>query len=389
MRSFMTLGLVIAVAGPAAGQGDTTVQMLPRSADAARINEMVRSQLDRVVAIQREQQALAEVSTARMHQLAAANVAPMMATVARASERARLEVGQLMAEARRTPRFGITLEYAARESDRYGAYVSAVTPGSPADRAGIIAGDVLTRIGAKSLARDPKADDDQSPAVRATEAIATLTPGKPVAVELRRGTQTRTVRVTPTDDETVAINRVTVPGNRLTLSAREMPTVTLRGMAAAPEMPSISNFSVFDDSGMRLGFGYSSLFANFELAPMNEKLGAYFGTTDGVLVVNDAPARQAFMVESFAITTDRATPTSPRMTGRIAPADSGVKIVRRDSSANAIPLQPGDVIVSVDGRKVTSPSQLMRIVASYDRGDEFKLQIMRQKHAETIPVKMP
>ncbi len=47
------------------------------------------------------------------------------------------------------------------------------------------------------------------------------------------------------------------------------------------------------------------------------------------------------------------------------------------------------MIVSVDGRKVTNPSQLMKIVGSYDHNDEFKLQIMRQKHAETLTVKLP
>ena len=48
-----------------------------------------------------------------------------------------------------------------------------------------------------------------------------------------------------------------------------------------------------------------------------------------------------------------------------------------------------DIGLSVDGRKVTSPSQLMRIVGTYEHNDEFKLQIMRQKRAETLTVKMP
>ena len=54
-----------------------------------------------------------------------------------------------------------------------------------------------------------------------------------------------------------------------------------------------------------------------------------------------------------------------------------------------VALEPGDVIISVDGRKVTTPSQLIRIVGTYDRGEEFKLQVMRQKRQESIPVKMP
>jgi S1-C subfamily serine protease len=61
----------------------------------------------------------------------------------------------------------------------------------------------------------------------------------------------------------------------------------------------------------------------------------------------------------------------------------------RVRAVNTLGLEPGDVIVSVDGRKVTTPSQLMRIVSTYDRGDEFKLQIMRQKRAEALTVKMP
>src|ERR1019366_3906141 len=70
-----------------------------------------------------------------------------------------------------------------------------------------------------------------------------------------------------------------------------------------------------------------------------------------------------------------------------APGQSGYW-ARRQVPVN-IGLEPGDVIVSVDGRKVSNPSQLMRIVGTYEHNDEFKLQIMRQKHAETLTVKMP
>ena len=77
-------------------------------------------------------------------------------------------------------------------------------------------------------------------------------------------------------------------------------------------------------------------------------------------------------------------------------ADSAVIVEGRPLEASAsrrapvkIPVEPGDVILSVDGRKVTSPSQLMRIVGSYDHNDEFRLQILRQKRAETLTIKMP
>jgi S1-C subfamily serine protease len=93
-------------------------------------------------------------------------------------------------------------------------------------------------------------------------------------------------------------------------------------------------------------FNVGGPLSSLEMVSLNEKLGAYFGTTEGVLVVN---------------------------------------VGEKD----AFGLQPGDVIASVDGRKVTNSSQLMRIFRTYDKGEEFKIQIMRQKKAETLTGKLP
>jgi len=42
-----------------------------------------------------------------------------------------------------------------------------------------------------------------------------------------------------------------------------------------------------------------------------------------------------------------------------------------------IPLKGGDVIVSIDGREPRSPAHAMRILQSYERGDEITMEIMR------------
>ena len=80
---------------------------------------------------------------------------------------------------------------------------------------------------------------------------------------------------------------------------------------------------------------------DLELAPVNPQLGSYFGTTEGVLVV-DVPD----------------------------PAPLGLKA--------------GDVVLSVDGRKVSSPGQLMRILGSYDSDEPIGLEVMRQKKRVTL-----
>ena len=81
--------------------------------------------------------------------------------------------------------------------------------------------------------------------------------------------------------------------------------------------------------------------ANLELAPINPELGKYFGTDDGVLVI-DVPEN------------------------------------------SALGLRPGDVVLAVDGRKVRAPTPLMRALMSYEPGESLTFQIMRKKSKQTV-----
>ena len=81
--------------------------------------------------------------------------------------------------------------------------------------------------------------------------------------------------------------------------------------------------------------------ANLELAPLNPDLGLYFGTAEGVLVIN-------------------------------LPKES------------TLGLKGGDVILSVDGRKATTPGSLLRILRSYEPGEGFKFEVMRNKARTTV-----
>lgn len=83
-----------------------------------------------------------------------------------------------------------------------------------------------------------------------------------------------------------------------------------------------------------------------ELVSVNKDLGEYFGATEGVLVIR-AP---------------------------------------QDSSLN---LKAGDVIQTIGGRKATSPSQALRVLRSYDRGESFEIQVLRQKRRVNVTAKVP
>ena len=91
----------------------------------------------------------------------------------------------------------------------------------------------------------------------------------------------------------------------------------------------------------RPGFLYGSPLGDLELAPLNPDLGRYFGATEGILVIS----------------------------------------VPRDSDLG---LKGGDVVLSVDGRKPASPSHLLRIMRSYERGESFKLEVLRNGKRENV-----
>src|SRR6058998_3237651 len=54
-----------------------------------------------------------------------------------------------------------------------------------------------------------------------------------------------------------------------------------------------------------------------------------------------------------------------------------------------LPLKGGDVILSIGGRKPTSPSHAMRILRSYEPGETVALDIMRKQKRVTVSWKVP
>jgi len=63
--------------------------------------------------------------------------------------------------------------------------------------------------------------------------------------------------------------------------------------------------------------------------------------------------------------------------------------VRAPDDDNELDLRAGDVIVSIDGRRPASQTQLMRILRSYEEGETMQMSIMRQREPMTIEVTVP
>ena len=74
--------------------------------------------------------------------------------------------------------------------------------------------------------------------------------------------------------------------------------------------------------------------------------------------------------------------------GRYFGTDRGVLVVRAPTHG-VLKLQDGDVILSIGGRTPASPSQAIRILTSYDPGDNIRLVILREHHRMDITATMP
>jgi len=74
--------------------------------------------------------------------------------------------------------------------------------------------------------------------------------------------------------------------------------------------------------------------------------------------------------------------------GRYFGTDTGLLVVSAPIS-DALELQVGDVIRTIDGREPTDVRHAMRILNSYDSGESLKLGIMRDRKKKTLNVEVP
>src|SRR2546423_242903 len=159
-------------------------------------------------------------------------------------------------------RIGVVVKTdASPETDKIGAKIEGVTPGGPADKAGLKVGDIITKFNGTSLAAVKVEDDESGPGRKLVELARKLEPDDTVQVEYRRGNDTKQATL-------VAANM----GGRLQWEIPGPPDV-----AVAP-MLGMDHFELM-----------GSPWGDLELVSLNSDLGEYFGAKDGVLVVR-APA---------------------------------------------------------------------------------------------------
>jgi S1-C subfamily serine protease len=127
----------------------------------------------------------------------------------------------------------------------------------------------------------------------------------------------------------------------VTTSAAEPPVVRVirERLAGLPE-------GALPMSGFEWMFGPERGFGSLELVPLTPKLGRYFGTDRGLLVVRAPESKQ-------------------------------------------LPLEEGDVLQTIDGRTPDNPGHAFRILRSYEPGEKVKLGVTRERKSLVLEATMP
>ena len=124
-------------------------------------------------------------------------------------------------------------------------------------------------------------------------------------------------------------------------------------VAGALEQPVLS-FAFGDEDlefdpnhlGRQMHSAFLGRWGDLELVELTPELGGYFGTEEGLLVVRK-------------------------------PRDATLKLME------------GDVILDIGGRRPSSPEHAMRILRSYEPGEELKMAIIRKGRRQTLAVALP
>jgi S1-C subfamily serine protease len=223
------------------------------------------------------------------------------------------------------PRMGVNIESHDTSGPVEGAQIVSVTPGSAADEAGLRAGDVITAVNGESM----RAETMKVASQRLLDFMRGVEAGDTLQVSYLRDGKARSVELEPRP----------VPDNMRVWAPDDGSFTMPRAIEVHPA-PQVVNRFQYAFGGWRSGWG------DMEVAELNEGLGRYFGTDEGLLVIS-----------------------APR--------------------ANDFKLMDGDVIQSIDGRKPGSVDHCMRILASYQPGETLELVIMRDKRKETLRVTVP
>jgi C-terminal processing protease CtpA/Prc len=294
------------------------------AAELARLGEQMRNDA-RILAERRATQA--EEYEVRMQEAERrmAEAAQQMAVLSM-RQLPQVERIERVIRANRGPVLGVTIGGDDSDEPVEGVKIRGVSPGGAAEEAGLRSGDIITTVNDESLA----ADNAGAATDKLLDFMEGVEAGDTLDIEYLRNGKTGEVELTPRP-----------------FNAHAFAFEWDGGDFTAPDV------EVHVDPSVRGGFANKYIwidheggFGSMEMVKLTERLGSYFGTDEGLLIVR-------------------------------APNNEDLK------------LEDGDVILNIDGREPTSVSHALRILGSYQAGESLEIEIMRDKRKRKLDIVMP
>ncbi|MGB0542705.1 MAG: PDZ domain-containing protein [Longimicrobiales bacterium] len=280
-------------------------------------------------------------------------------------------------------RLGVSVDQGqAARHDASGALVTDVLRDGPADRAGIRAGDVIVSLDGRSLTESIGADveasfdlDGSAPVQRLLALVREVQPGQDVEVEsLRDGELERTALEAEDLSDRWGTSAVMGPPSWDAERFRDQMRTLTDGFRTQAD-------------GLR---GRTFFFGTPDLESGDRDMGIRFEGGDWRDM--DVFRGQGFLHEFGGALNTRygmeMVEPYPRL-GRYFGAERGVLIVDVDvDESSELGLQPGDVILRIGDRAVTTPERLLRIVSSYGLDEELNMQVLRDGEEITVTTRL-
>lgn len=224
------------------------------------------------------------------------------------------------------------------EDGKDGVSIEGVTPGGPAEKAGLRSGDTITAIRGTRIAGN-------SPNEALRGALRDLKEGDKVAVTYLRDGKSYSTEITATRQGSFfgMLGGPNMQGFAFGSANGESihfpPDID-------PEIETIVERAMNDAGGLRVNMMAMSALGGLRLTSLNPGLGRYFGVNEGALVLEV---------------------DGERYKG----------------------LQPGDVILEIDGKAIKDPREAMRELARQDPTSQVELKLQRDRVPQLVKVSVP
>ena len=239
-------------------------------------------------------------------------------------------------------------------ASKQGVRISAVTPGGPADKAGVRDGDIIVAIDGKAV---PTGDEDHDVALKA---LHDLKIGQAVKLNvLRSGKQSEiTVKAERRepynmayafDSDAMNSGMEELGKHDLLPSDFDKRVNAQVDQAMRQAERAVERFGARSSEQVRHALehvSFSTPWWGLNLVSLNPDLGGYFGVDKGVLVLSDS--------------------------------NDSLKGVK-----------PGDVLLDVAGQKVERPEDALRLLREQTAGSQVKVQVLRQRKTLTLSMTAP